>query len=161
MSPSPLSPAVSRFAALGLTLAVILLVGGLALEPALRRIVGLGDGIEAKREHLGRLMLLATRAPDASQSQRMAARLLADAYLEGGTEAVQFANLQAAVGRVAEAAGVRLRSTQTLPVTQRDDLAFPGLQSTVQVPIEACDVCSSASRHIVPCCWSTRSKSRR
>ena len=137
MMESRVSPQISRFAALGLAAVVAVAVFGFVLEPVVSRIVGLEGEIQAKREHLGRLAAIAARMSDAPGSAGQASRMLAAVTLEGETEAIQLANLQTAVGRAAEAAGVRLRSTQALPVLQRDEFAFAGLQSTAQVRLEA------------------------
>lgn len=131
------SPQISRIAAIGLAAAVALAVFGFVLEPMVSRIVELDGQIQAKREHLGQLTAMAARAPNPAAAAARAAQTLAAVTLDGETEAIQLANLQAAVGRVAEAAGVRLRSTQALPVMQRDDMGFAGLQSSAQVRMEA------------------------
>lgn len=131
------SPRISMIAAVGLAASVALAVFGFVLEPMVSRIVELDGQIQAKREHLGQLTAMAARAPNPAAAAARAAQTLAAVTLDGETEAIQLANLQAAVGRVAEAAGVRLRSTQALPVMQRDDMGFAGLQSSAQVRMEA------------------------
>lgn len=137
MTQTRVSPHLRKFAAVGLAAAGVLAVLGFVVEPIASRIIGIDAQIQAKREHLGRLTVIASRSPQNTDAAQLSARPLAAFTLEGETEAVQLATLQTAIGRVAEEAGVRLRSTQALPVMQRDELGFVGLQSTVQVRLEA------------------------
>ena len=137
MAQTRVSPQLRTFAAVGLAAAGLLAVLGFVVEPIVSRIIGIDAQFQAKREHLGRLVLIASRKPQTADAAQLSARTLAALTLEGETEAIQLATLQTAIGRVAEEAGVRLRSTQALPVMLRDDLGFAGLQSTVQVRLEA------------------------
>ena len=137
MTQTRVSPHLRKFAAVGLAAAGVLAVLGFVVEPIASRIIGIDAQIQARREHLGRLTLIASRTPQTTDAAQLSARTLAALTLDGETEAVQLATLQTAFGRVAEEAGVRLRATQALPVMLRDERGFVGLQSTVQVRLDA------------------------
>ena len=128
---------VRRLAAVGLALAVLLALAG-ALEPALRRLLTIGAEIEAGRERLGQLTALARAAPGSGGALEAEERAIGAAlFLDGESEAIQLANLQAGVRGLAERAGIRLRSIQTMAPVKRDDMSLAGVRLAMQAPIEA------------------------
>ncbi len=135
MIDTTVSPFVRKLAAVGLALAVLIVAFGFLIEPAARRVWGLAATIEERREHLGRLEALARGPANATDVAGIRRALVAATWLEGETEAIRLANLQRAVRQVADKVGIRLRSTQTLPTTPRDDLAQLGLQATAQATL--------------------------
>ena len=133
-----LSPPISKFAALGLLLTLVLAIAGYVVAPAARHQAHLDEQITAKRELLGRLTAFHADMPAAGAAARGNAQLMAsEVHLPGETEPIRLANLQAAIRQMAGEAGVRLQSTRTLAPVQRDQLQLVGLQMSLQAPIEA------------------------
>lgn len=132
------SPAVSRFAALGLLLAFVSGAFGYVLVPAARHIANLDGEIELKRELLGRLLDHQKAMPAAGDAaQRGQALLAAEFTLPGETEPIRVANLQAVLRGMAEEAGVQLQSTRTLPPVVREQVPLVGMHLSMRAPIEA------------------------
>lgn len=133
-----MSPFVSRFAALGLLAALVLGLFGYVLVPAGQHTMRLSEEITTKRELLGRLLAHRQGAPAPGDAGIAADRALSAALtIQGETEPIRLAAMQAAVRRLADAAGVRLESTRTLPPVQRGQVQLAGLQVSMRAPIEA------------------------
>lgn len=135
-----MSPAVSRFAALGLLLTVLLGLGGYVLMPAVQRTMRLGEEIEAKRELLGRLLAhqgTTSGEPAPSLGGGNNGALSAELTIQGETEPIRLAAMQAAVRGLAGSAGVRLESTRTLPAVQRGQVQLSGLQVSMRARVDA------------------------
>ncbi len=131
-----ISPGVRRFAALGMTLAILLAIYNLAIEPAMHHLSGLNDSIRAKRELAGNLAGLAGASPVArATATRGEDLLMSAAYLAGDVEAIQLANLQAHLAAVTEQEAVRPQSTRTLSAVKRDGITVVGLQVVMQTGI--------------------------
>jgi hypothetical protein len=133
-----MSPAISRFAALGLLLALILGLGGYVLVPAVQRTMALGEEIASKREVLGRLLAHQNSSPVQGEAAGSIDRALAaDLTVQGETEPIRLAALQAAVRGLAGSAGVRLESTRTLPPVLRAQIQLSGLQVSMRASVDA------------------------
>jgi hypothetical protein len=142
----PMSPTVSRIAALGLLAGVLAAAYALVIEPISRRIGTALDRIATERTLLARLDQAAVNAA-AKTSARAAADQLAGAtgnpplsalVLDGESEAVMAARLQSVVQSAAgRAEGVRISSTRSLPPRERDGLRLIGLEVRCTASLEA------------------------
>lgn len=124
-----LSKPVRQVAAVGLLFLAIALVLGLTVLPFSNYLGELQVSIAEQRALLGRYQSFTANK---DQLQRMAteseAALRAGPFLNGDTDAMRAASLQAHLTRIAQGQGVRLRSARTLPGTERDGLRFIGVQ---------------------------------
>lgn len=133
-----LSPAIRKFAAVGLLLAIVLTLVGYVIVPAVRHLGQLDEQIMAKRELLGRLSAFHAEMPAADAAARRSAEMMAaEVDLPGETEPIRLANLQAAIRQMTQQSGIRLQSTRTLPAIQREQLQLAGLQMSLQAPVAA------------------------
>jgi hypothetical protein len=135
---STLSPGISRFAAIGLLIALVAGLTGYVLLPAAQHTLRLGEEIAAKRELLGRLVKLEPEANAAGSNAQQAERaLLAELTVPGETEPIRLAAVQATIRRLAATSGARLESTRTLPPVQRGQVQLAGLNIAMRAPVDA------------------------
>lgn len=129
-----ISAPVRRIAAVGLLLALIAALAA-AAGAVLQQVAAADAALEERRERLGQLIAVARAAPEASRAEadRAAAAAL---WLEGETDAIRLAGLQATVRQVVEASGARLRSIQTLAEATKGELTVTGVRLVVETDID-------------------------
>lgn len=130
-----LPPLVRKAVALGLALCVVLGLAIFVVMPAVASLDAMRQRIEMEREVQGRLRdAIADWRPvdDKAEPANNAAL-----YLEGESDGVTGANLQVLLTGYASAAGVKLRSTRSLPQRDRFGLHLIGVQMQLSGPIEA------------------------
>ncbi len=117
------------------SLALGLLVGALALiytglvQPVMAHFASVDEAIQQERTVLGRLKEIAEQGDTARDLDRRNKELAASGLLiEGETEAIRAAALQAMVAEAAAARSVRVRSTRVLAPKERDGLALMGVR---------------------------------
>jgi general secretion pathway protein M len=116
-------------------LALALVAGALAsiyaglIRPVMAHFVAAGEAIQQERTVLGRLKEISSQRDTAQDLDRRNKELAASGLLiEGETEAIRAAALQALVAEAASARSVRVRSTRALPPKERDGLAMMGVR---------------------------------
>jgi Type II secretion system (T2SS), protein M subtype b len=125
-----------RLAAIGLLLAVIGAVGMLVVAPLASYFATLRSNIATERETLGRFEAFAANKDAASAlAERSEAAMHSGIFLNGETDALRTANLQALVTDVAQSEGVRLSSTRALPVQEANGLRFLGVQAECEADL--------------------------
>ena len=133
----PLSPPVRQLAAVGLLLAVVVLIASLTILPVAARIGELSELIEGERRLLGRFVAMAALQDKLSEMQN-AGRAASEsgAYLKGESDAIRAASLQSFMSDLAGANGVRLNSTRPLPPRDRDEVRMVGTRVQFIADIE-------------------------
>lgn len=132
------SRAVRRFAALGLLLMVVLMVGGLVVEPLVSRWSANSNRISTEHERLSHIRATLARS-EATSPADLAVRqksILA-AHVEGRTEAQQLSTLQEALRSQAQKEGVRFLSLRALPSFERGGARFIGAQFSFTASLES------------------------
>lgn len=120
-------------AAVALAVAAMGVVVMLTIVPAVEGYAEIRTKIEEQRLLLGKLRRLAANKEAVERSAREdAATAAAGVFLEGATDALRAASLQALVNGAAERQGVRLRSARTLPPAERDGLRFIAMQAELE-----------------------------
>jgi hypothetical protein len=118
-----------RLAALSLLLGVIAAVAMLAVVPVVSHIRDQQHEITEQRQLLGRLDAFnATRQSAEAEASRSEAAIKSGVFLEGGTDALRTASLQALITEMAGKHGLRLSSSRTLAVEEENGLRFIGVQ---------------------------------
>lgn len=124
-------------------LAVLLLVAAvgaillLVVLPVTNRIADLGDRIEQERAVVGRLLTAATDVGEASQSrQQGAAGRMRALFVQGESEAIRIAAIQARLIEILGVHKVQPRSARNLPAQERNNLRLAGIQLQFAAPIE-------------------------
>jgi hypothetical protein len=120
-----------KLAAVTLLLAVAGLVYLLALSPIEARLRSASEAISEQRMLLGRLRGEIARRSGGQRNDEAAALpdRVGDVYLQGESDAVKAARLQAMLKEIAEAAGLRLASTRALPLRQAGRLRLIGMEA--------------------------------
>jgi general secretion pathway protein M len=96
------------------------------------------DRIVAQRDLLARLNAVAAQAAQVEAAARQTdAQIEQGEFLTGTNEGVIVADLQTRLKAVAEAAGARLRSVQSLPPKSKDDVRYVGARLDAFGPVEA------------------------
>lgn len=132
-----LSKPIRQLAAVGLLLSALGATFTLLVAPGWNYLSGARAQIEDGRILLGRLQDTAGRRAELAELKRAADALPAEALtLKGDTEAIQLAGLQALVGELASAQGVRVTSARPLPAMERDGLRLVGLRFDVRADLE-------------------------
>lgn len=133
----PMSPTVSRLAAIGLLLGVLgVLVLGV-IVPYVGAISTLGDEIEAERVAAGRFGAVSQLKASSGEVERAGNQAAqSEAYLKGETEALKTSALQGMLSELAQGMGVRVRSTRNLPVREKDDLRFIGVRMQFNAEVD-------------------------
>jgi hypothetical protein len=123
--------------ALAVALLALVLAGGwlLVARPILAERADLDERILEKRQLLGRYQ--AALATKAGQSAPSTGAAQPQAFLEGESEAIALANLQAMLAGLVSDSGARLRSARTLPARDRSDVRFIGTQLQLSGNIDA------------------------
>ena len=131
------SPPLRKFAAVGLLLAVVLLLINIVITPIASRLAHVEHELAAKRESVGRLIALARASQEARAAGHESETLMSRAvYLPGEGEAVQLANLQAQLLGIAGKSGIRLQSSRTLTASPQEGLQAVGMEMTLQSEIK-------------------------
>jgi general secretion pathway protein M len=114
---------VSRFAAVGLLLLVLLAAWSFVVVPLHAAYRAAAADIEQSRDLLERYRLLAAQQPELERMVKQGRKRAgaSAAYLEGATEALAGAALQEQVRTLVDAVDGELRSTQTLPLQTAED----------------------------------------
>jgi general secretion pathway protein M len=133
----PLSRPVRQLAAVGLLLAVVVLIASLTILPVAARIGELSELIEGERRLLGRFVAMAALQEKLGEMQN-AGRAASEsgAYLKGESDAIRAASLQSFMSDLAGANGVRLNSTRPLPPRDRDEVRMVGTRVQFIADIE-------------------------
>lgn len=132
-----LSPRMSQIAAVGLLVAVLVVLAFGVVVPYLSAISTLSDEIEAERAAAGRFAAVAGLKSSASEIEKAGAQAAqSDAYLKGETEALKTSALQGMLSELAQGMGVRVRSTRNLPVREKDDLRFIGVRMQFNAEVD-------------------------
>jgi hypothetical protein len=130
MNAAAFPPVVHRLAALALLLALAAAAFALLAMPLIDRYTGLRADIAGQRALLGRFEAFAANKPAAEATAEQARALMRSGlFLDGETEALRAANLQAIVTDVAGKSGVRLSSSRGLPPQEQDGLRLIGVQA--------------------------------
>ena len=113
-----MSPRISRFAAIALSLGVLVGLYAFALAPLAASYGETEQAISEARDLLDRYRRIAASRPalQARLDELTARQSEIGIYLGGGTDALAGADLQELVNKTVEAGGGRLRSIQILPV---------------------------------------------
>ncbi len=113
-----MSPRISRFAAIALSLGVLAGLYAFALAPLAASYGETEQSISQARDLLDRYRRIAASRPalQARLDQLTVRQSKIGIYLGGGTDALAGADLQELVNKTVEAGGGRLRSIQILPV---------------------------------------------
>jgi general secretion pathway protein M len=133
-----LSKPVSRLAALGLLSAVALaLVFGVAL-PIVDKFQDLAQALEDERRQLREYQAFAAQdSALAGLEERQKAVIELGEFLPGETELDRRSNLQAALSRLAEEAGIRITSARQLPDEERGPFKLVGMGLNLTTDIES------------------------
>lgn len=125
-----MSKTFSRLAAIGLLIAVIAAAIAFLILPAANYFNALRAEITQQRGLLARFEAFAANKEEAQLlSERAASAVSSGVFLEGETDALRTANLQALITKVAQEHGVRLSSTRVIPVQEEQGLRFIGVQA--------------------------------
>lgn len=128
---------LSRICALALLGFVIGAIGLLGVMPVVSKIQELRSDIEAERSKLGRLSSMPDDAGKAQSIDRLTARARESRlFLDGESDPIRLANLQALIGTIAAGQGVKLRSSRNLPARERNELRFVGIQLQFAATVE-------------------------
>lgn len=126
---SSMWPLLSRTAAVGLLFAVIAGIAATVVIPVLRHVSDLGDTIEQQRELLGRLQYMAARKPElAVLEQRLQSAESSTQLLQGRTDAIKVASLQAMLTALVARSGGQFRSARALAPKEQEGLRLVGVQ---------------------------------
>jgi hypothetical protein len=125
-----------RIAAVALLAAAIGAVALAVIVPMAEYAGGLRAGIARERELLGRFEAYAANAGAAETLARKSdAARQSGIFLDGETDALRVASLQALVRGVAERQGLRLASARTLPAEDRNGLQLIGMQAELDADL--------------------------
>lgn len=120
--------ALRKISAVGLLMAVIGAAYFLIIAPITGRIAELQTSITDHRETLGRFLTIAKSRTETQQTEDPAASAnVMAAYLQGDSDAVKTANLQAFIKEVAGAEGAKFRSSRALPPKQQGPVRLLGV----------------------------------
>lgn len=125
---------VQRFAAIGIAAAALIGLVGSIVIPLVHHVDDLGHRIDAAQLQLATLRRLegtAVALGDGNGARDDSARR----FLAGETESLQRAALQADLGALASASGVRILSTTPIAVVQRQGLHLAGAHLVLRAPI--------------------------
>ena len=127
----------SKVFALVLLAGAALLVFTLVIEPLIERYTGAQERIAEQRALLGRLNAAASQASGAKTSEKQPhPAALGVVFLPGTSDAIRVAELQSALSRIAEAEGVQLKSTRSLPPREREAVRMLGVEARLSASIE-------------------------
>lgn len=132
-----LSKLFHRLAALAILVLLVASAWFLILGPVATYLVDIRERIETERTLLGRLLAAQDELAGEPQLAPMAAISPSVVHLQGGSEAIGLANLQANVTAVAAGHGIRPHTTRMLPAIERDELRLAGIHIEIAAPIEA------------------------
>jgi hypothetical protein len=132
-----MSKLTSRIAAVGLLVAAIAAPLFGVLLPVIQRFQDLSEAIEEQRQQLGSYLAVADQQADlrALEQQRRAELGLGE-FLAGNGELAVQASLQTALSGIAQASGVRLRSTRKLAERERGPVRLAGMGLNLTAEIE-------------------------
>lgn len=132
-----LSKPIRQLAAVGLLLAALGAAFLFAVVPTWSYLADARTRIEDGRVLLGRLEAAAGRRSELAELQRATDAVPVQRLtLKGETEAIQLAGLQALVGELASAEGVRVTSARPLPAVERDGMRLVGLRFDVRADLD-------------------------
>ena len=125
-----LSRILRRLAAIGLLVTALGLVAALVVLPLATYFGELRADIARQRDLLARFEAFAANKGAAEDlAGRSQAAMQSGIFLNGETDALRTANLQALITDIAVKHGVRLSSARALPAQERDGLRFIGVQA--------------------------------
>src|SRR5215470_7593325 len=118
-------------------LAVIALIAGLLVAPIYSFFARQNTRIAEQRELIGRLRGIIAREALVKELAREAeAQVQAGEFLRGPSDGVITADLQTRLKSIAESAGARLRSVQTLPASTKEEIRYIGSRMEVSGSIQ-------------------------
>ena len=126
-----LSGLLRKLAAVAVLLGAVGLAYVLAVAAIQARLGGAGEAIAEQRMLLGRLQSEIARRAGVKRdaSPAVLAATANESYLQGESDAVKAARLQAMLKEIAEAAGLRLASTRALPLREAGRLRLIGMEA--------------------------------
>lgn len=125
-----------RLAAVALAALAAVALVCVTVVPVAQGYLELQSTMDEQRRLLGKLEQFAANKERAQLLARQSAEVIGSGvFLEGGTDAMRAANLQALLNGVVESHGVRLRSTRTLAPAERDGLRLIGVQAELETNI--------------------------
>ena len=128
---------LSKALALGLLAGAAFLVFTLVVEPLVGRFTSAQERIAEQRALLGRLNTAASQEPATTTTGKPAPSGADGAvFLPGASDAIRVAELQSALSRIAEAEGVQLKSTRSLPPRERETVRMLGVEARLSASIE-------------------------
>lgn len=131
-------PWLRRSAFVGGNFAAALAVGGFLVMPVQAFFAERDARIASQRTLLARFAAIAGQQMRVEAAAREAdAQVEAGEFLVGTNEGVIIADLQTRLKGVAEAAGARLRSVQSLPAKTRDEVRYVGARLDLNGPLAA------------------------
>ncbi len=130
-----MSPRISRFAAIALSLGVLVSLYAFALAPLAASYDETEQAIIQTQDQLDRYRRIAASrsALQARLDKLMAQQSKIGIYLSGGTDALAGADLQELVNKTVEAGRGRLRSIQILPVETDGEFRRVGVRAQMTV----------------------------
>lgn len=133
----PFPQMLHRAAALALLLFVAGALFSVAVLPLIRHFSSLRDGIAEQRDLLGRLEAFAANKDGAEAAASQArASIRSGILLNGETDALRAATLQALITEIVEKNSVRLSSMRVLPVHEEDGLRLIGIQAEFETGLK-------------------------
>ncbi len=133
------APWISRVAAVGILLAILLAIYGVLVSPLIAAYSQVNGDIEQSTELLARYQRVTAQYPDL---KRLLDRVNADhtasgVYLPGDTDALAAARLQEIVNSRVESNGAQVRSVQILPTKEDGDFRRVGVRVQLTATIAA------------------------
>lgn len=129
-------PLLHRLAAIGLLLAVIGVMFAVLVLPLIDHFGTLRAGIARERELLARFeAFAANRDAAASLAEHSEAAMRSGMFLDGETDALRLANLQALITEIAEKHGARVSSAREMPGQDVGSLHFIGVQTELEADL--------------------------
>lgn len=130
------SKPLRRIAALAILVLLVMGAWQLVVQPVVSRLADVRERIETERTLLGRLQVAESEMAVAVSNRPSATASPPIVHLQGRSEAIALAGLQANVTAVAAGQGARPQTTRMLPVVERDELRFAGIHIEVAATIE-------------------------
>ncbi len=127
---------LKKIAALAILGAILLLAYAGLFAPIASQLVDTGDKIEEQRVELGRLTSALNEQQSDGVTNEPSIRALNFTMLEGGSDQIRAAALQARVNTVAADEGIRLSSVTVLPPRADDELRLVGIEVQLQASLK-------------------------
>ncbi len=130
------SKPVRRLAALAILALLILAAWQIIVGPVVTRLADVHERIETERTLLGRLLAAEKELAGAARPSQTVATTAPAVHLQGASEAIALAGLQANVTAVAAGHGVRPQTTRMLMSIEREEMRFAGVHIEIAATID-------------------------